>query len=93
MAAFGEFKSGAGQGVQSMILITIGTGVGTGVILNGELWQGRCGFAGELGHVTVNPKGEKCKCRSRGCLETEVSAPKIVKPIFNTCKNYILYFQ
>jgi len=79
MAAFGEFKLGDGQDVQSMILLTIGTGVGTGVILDGKLWQGKCGFAGELGHATVNPDGEECKCGSQGCLETEVSAPKIAK--------------
>lgn len=79
MAAFGEYKSGAGQGVQSLVFLTIGTGVGTGVILDGKLWQGKCGFAGELGHATVNPEGEACKCGSRGCLETEVSAPKIVR--------------
>jgi len=79
MAAFGEFKCGAGQGVQSMVFLTIGTGVGSGIILDGKLWLGKCGFAGELGHATVNPKGERCNCGSQGCLETEVSAPKIVK--------------
>lgn len=79
MAAFGEFKCGAGQSVQSMILLTIGTGVGTGIILKGKLWHGKCGYAGELGHATVNPEGENCKCGSRGCLETEVSALKISK--------------
>jgi len=79
MAAFGEFKCGAGQGVQSMVFLTIGTGVGSGIMLDGKLWLGKCGFAGELGHVTVNPKGERCNCGSHGCLETEVSAPKIVK--------------
>lgn len=79
MAAFGEYMCGAGQGVSSMILLTLGTGVGSGVILGGKLWQGACGFAGELGHVVVNPGGEKCKCGSQGCLETEVSAPKIVR--------------
>ena len=78
MAAFGEFKCGAGQGVQSMVFLTIGTGVGSGVILEGRLWQGKCGYAGELGHVIVNPEGERCKCQSQGCLETEVSASKIV---------------
>jgi len=85
MAAFGEFKCGAGQGVQSMVLLTIGTGVGSGIILDGKLWLGKCGFAGELGHVTVNPKGERCNCGSQGCLETEVSAPKIVKN-YNTLR-------
>lgn len=79
MAAFGEFKSGAGKGVHSMILLTIGTGVGTGVILRGDLWQGVCGFGGELGHAIVNPDGDRCNCGSQGCLETEVSAPKIVR--------------
>lgn len=79
MAAFGEFKCGAGQGVQSLIFLTIGTGVGSGIIFDGKLWQGKCGFAGELGHTTVNPNGDRCNCGSQGCLETEVSAPKIVK--------------
>ena len=79
MAAFGEFKAGSGQGVQSLVLLTIGTGVGSGIILDGKLWKGKCGYAGELGHMIVNPSGEKCKCGGQGCLETEVSAPKIVK--------------
>lgn len=79
LAAFGEYKSGAGQGVQSLILLTIGTGIGTGIILDEKLWEGACGFAGELGHTAVNPEGEKCSCGSCGCLETEVSAPKIAK--------------
>jgi len=79
MAAFGEYKAGAGKGAHSMILLTIGTGVGGGVVLEGKLWQGSGGFAGEIGHVIVNPEGELCNCGSRGCLETEGSAPKIVK--------------
>lgn len=78
-AAFGEFKCGAGQGVQSLIFFTIGTGVGSGIILEGKLLQGKCGFAGELGHAIVNPEGERCNCGSQGCLETEASASKIVK--------------
>jgi glucokinase len=79
MAAFGEYKCGAGQGAHSLIFLTIGTGLGAGIILEGKLWRGKCGFAGELGHVTVNPEGEKCNCGGQGCLETEVSAPKIVR--------------
>jgi glucokinase len=79
MAAFGEYKYGAGKDVHSLIFLTIGTGVGSGIILDGELWRGACGFAGELGHVTVNPDGEMCNCGSQGCLETEVSASKIVQ--------------
>jgi len=79
MAAFGEFCVGAGQGLKSMILLTIGTGVGSGIILEGRLWEGVNGFAGELGHVIVNPEGDPCKCGSRGCLETEVASEKIVR--------------
>ena len=77
-AAYGEHKVGAGKGTQSLVLLTIGTGIGTGIILNGQIWQGACGFAGELGHVTVNPTGDRCRCGNRGCLETEVSSQKIV---------------
>lgn len=79
MATFGEFKAGSGKGAQSMVLLTIGTGVGSGIVLDGKLWQGKCGYAGELGHIIVNPRGERCKCGGQGCLETEVSAPKIVR--------------
>ena len=79
MAAYGEYRCGAGQNTHSLVLLTIGTGVGTGIILNGNIWEGACGFAGELGHAVVNPKGDPCNCGSQGCLETEVSATKIVK--------------
>lgn len=79
MAAYGEYKCGAGQNTHSLVLLTVGTGVGSGIILNGRIWEGACGFAGEMGHLTVNPEGEPCNCGSLGCLETEVSAPKIVK--------------
>jgi glucokinase len=79
MAAYGEFKAGAGQGSDSMVLLTIGTGVGGGIILNKTIWQGGCGFAAEVGHVIVNHSGERCNCGNRGCLETEVSGPKIVR--------------
>lgn len=83
MAAYGEWKHGAGRDAHSLVLLTIGTGVGSGIILDGKLWQGRCGFAGEIGHITVNPIGSKCNCGNVGCLETEVSAPKIVRNYVN----------
>ncbi|OGD28310.1 MAG: hypothetical protein A2Y56_11990 [Candidatus Aminicenantes bacterium RBG_13_63_10] len=79
LAAYGEWRCGAGRGVSSMVHLTIGTGIGSGIILNGSLWHGRCGFAGELGHITVNPDGDKCNCGGQGCLETEAAAPKIVR--------------
>jgi glucokinase len=78
LAAYGEYKQGSGKGAHSLVMLTIGTGVGSGIILGGHIWQGACGFAGELGHSCVNPDGDLCKCGSRGCLETEVSAPQIV---------------
>ena len=79
MAAFGEYKSGAGRGTQSLVFLTLGTGVGSGIILEGDLWHGKCGFAAELGHIVVNPEGEPCNCGSRGCLETEACAPPIIR--------------
>jgi glucokinase len=79
LAAYGEWAAGAGRGASSLVLLTIGTGIGSGIILDRELWTGACGFAGELGHVVVNPEGDLCNCGVRGCLETETSAPKIVR--------------
>ncbi|OGD25475.1 MAG: hypothetical protein A2V57_09870 [Candidatus Aminicenantes bacterium RBG_19FT_COMBO_65_30] len=79
MAAYGEFKHGAGRGARSLVLLTIGTGIGSGIILGGKLWEGEGGYAGEIGHITVNPEGEPCNCGGRGCLETEASAPRIVR--------------
>lgn len=79
LAAFGEYAAGAGRGAQSLVLITIGSGIGTGLILDGRIWRGVSGFAGELGHASVNPKGTLCRCGNRGCLESEVSASRIVK--------------
>ena len=79
LAAYGEYLYGSGRKAQSLVFLTIGTGVGSGIILNGELWQGTEGFAGELGHITVNPEGLHCNCGSQGCLETEVSATALVR--------------
>jgi glucokinase len=71
--ALGEHWIGAGQGYDQMLGITLGTGVGGGLILNGSLWQGTAGTSGEVGHITVDPEGEKCNCGNRGCLETVAS--------------------
>lgn len=79
LAAYGEYLFGSGQKVHSLVFLTVGTGLGSGLILEGELWQGKAGFAGELGHITVNPEGLKCGCGNIGCLETEVSAPALVR--------------
>lgn len=79
LAAYGEYLFGSGQNVHSLVFLTVGTGLGSGLILEGELWQGKGGFAGELGHITVNPEGLKCGCGNIGCLETEVSAPALIR--------------
>lgn len=79
LAAYGEYAAGAGRTARSLVLITVGSGIGTGIIFEGKIWRGACGFAGELGHVTIRPAGFRCRCGRRGCLETEVSASRIVK--------------
>ena len=79
MAAYGEYEHGAGRGARSLVLLTVGTGIGSGLILDGKLWEGQGGYAGEIGHITVNPEGDPCNCGNRGCLETEASAPRMVR--------------
>lgn len=79
-AAVGEMWLGAARGYRDVICITLGTGVGGGVILDGKLWRGSQGAAGELGHATVEPFGSlKCKCGNTGCLEMFASATAIVR--------------
>lgn len=73
IAAFGEHMAGAGKGMQSLIYVTLGTGVGGAIILDGKIHSGHTGIAGEFGHVQVDPDGEMCGCGKRGCLETFAS--------------------
>ena len=80
-AALGEKIYGAAQGMNDFIVITLGTGLGSGLIAGGKLLTGRNGFAGELGHVTVVPRGRMCGCGRRGCLETYVSATGICRTV------------
>jgi glucokinase len=76
-AALAEKIIGWGKEVENLIFITIGTGLGSGLILKGEIWHGARGYGGELGHTTVDPEGIKCGCGNFGCLETIVSATGI----------------
>ena len=76
-SALGEFRFGAARPFRSSVTVTIGTGVGSGLILDGRLWTGIDGAAGELGHVTVEPQGRPCGCGNRGCLEQYLSASAI----------------
>lgn len=73
-ATYGEFWRGAGQGAQHVCMLTLGTGVGGGVIVNGELLHGHFGNAGELGHMIVAPGETPCRCGQYGCLETVASS-------------------
>jgi len=77
-AALGEQWRGAAQGINSMIFLTLGTGVGGGIVLDGRIWQGADGMAGEVGHMTIIPDGRKCGCGNRGCLEMYASSRGIV---------------
>ncbi|HEY2975198.1 MAG TPA: ROK family protein [Pyrinomonadaceae bacterium] len=78
-AAYGEFKIGAGRGSRNLFYITIGEGIGGAIILDGKLWTGASGFAGEVGHITIDTEGSECECGNTGCLETVASAPNIVR--------------
>lgn len=78
-AAYGEFKVGAGRGGRDLFYITIGDGIGGAIILDGKLWTGVSGLAGEVGHITIDTEGAECECGNTGCLETVASAPNIVR--------------
>ncbi len=78
-AAIGESWLGASKGVKNSICVTLGTGVGGGIILNGKLLRGIDGTAGEIGHVAVEPQGHPCGCGSVGCVEQYASATAIVR--------------
>ncbi len=79
-AAIGEMWLGAARGCSDVVSVTLGTGVGGGIILGGKLWRGSHGSAGEIGHTTVDPfSGLKCKCGNTGCLELFASATAIVR--------------
>jgi len=76
-SAVGEQRFGAGRPFGSTLMVTLGTGVGAGLILDGRLWTGIDGVAGEFGHLTVEPNGRRCGCGNRGCLEQYASATAI----------------
>lgn len=81
-AAMGEMLFGGAVGMRHFIVITLGTGLGSGLVVNGELVYGHDGFAGELGHTVVDPAGRHCACGKLGCLETYVSAPGLCRTVF-----------
>ena len=79
VAALGELWLGAGRGSESLCMYTLGTGVGGGLVLEGRIWRGWNGMAGELGHCNVEPEGHPCGCGSWGCLEQYASATAVVR--------------
>lgn len=80
VAALAEYTLGLGRdlGVESLCMLTLGTGVGNGIILDGKLWHGATGMGGEAGHMTIEPEGPVCGCGNRGCLEVCASATALV---------------
>ena len=85
-AALGEFHYGSGRGSESMVYIVVGTGVGAAIILNGQLYRGAHNTAGEIGHTTLDPNGERCACGSRGCLETYLGGPWLAERYRRACE-------
>ncbi|WP_456443485.1 ROK family protein [Caldithrix abyssi] len=81
-AALGEMLFGVARGMKNFIEITLGTGLGSGIIVNGQLVYGHDGYAGEMGHVIVEKNGRLCGCGRRGCLETYVSATGLKRTVF-----------
>jgi glucokinase len=78
-AALGEHRYGAGRGVQNLVLLTLGTGIGGGIIADGKLYLGAIGGAGELGHMTIDVNGPRCGCGNTGCLEILASGTAIAR--------------
>lgn len=78
-AALGEHRLGAGRSVDNLIVMTVGTGIGGGIIIGGKLYVGASGTAGEIGHMTIDVNGPKCNCGNTGCLETLASGSAIAR--------------
>jgi glucokinase len=88
-AAVGEMVFGAAKGMKDFIVITLGTGLGSGIVCNGHLVNGKHGIAGEVGHTSVNPAGRYCNCGKRGCLETYVSATGIKRTVYKLLADHL----
>ena len=85
--ALAEFCYGAGRGATNLIALTLGTGVGGGLVINGELFRGAAFSAAEVGHLVVNEKGPRCSCGSRGCLETYVGSGYFIREVKRRLKS------
>ena len=78
-AAWGEARFGAGRGKRHMLMLTVGTGIGGGIVVNGELYRGAFGIAAEIGHIRVVPEGHLCGCGARGCFEQYASGNALMR--------------
>jgi len=78
-AAYGEYKAGAARDARDFFYIGIGDAIGGALVLDGKLWVGASGCAGEIGHITIDTEGNECECGNTGCLETVASGPNIVR--------------
>ena len=78
-AAYGEYQAGVGRGARDLFYIGIGNAIGGAIIIDGKLWIGASGCAGEVGHITIDTEGMECQCGNTGCLETVASAPNILR--------------
>ena len=87
-AAIGEMIYGGAKGMKDFIMVTLGTGLGSGFVANGQLIYGSDGFAGELGHIIVSPNGRQCGCGRNGCLETYVSATGVKRTAYKMMAKY-----
>ncbi len=88
LPAIGEMIYGGAQVMRDFVTISLGTGLGSGIVSNGKLVGGHHGMAGELGHINVKPNGRKCGCGRRGCLETYVSATGLKRTLFKLLADY-----
>jgi glucokinase len=88
-AAVGEMIYGAAKGMKDFVVITLGTGLGSGFVCGGQLLNGKHGIAGEVGHTSVNPAGRYCNCGKRGCLETYVSATGIKRTVYKLLADHL----
>lgn len=86
-AALAEWYSGAGRGLSTIVCVTVGTGIGSGVVIEGKLISGFGGRAGEIGHMIMQPGGPACKCGNHGCLEALSSATAIVRDGLAACES------
>lgn len=87
-AAIGELIFGAGVGLKDFIMVTLGTGVGGGIIMNGKIYRGESGAAGELGHITINADGNLCNCSGKGCVESYIGCNYLIERVSGELQNH-----